>query len=206
MSEKRIYNNIPMIVTRGMFVFPGNNFNLEVGRPKSLEAVIKAQEEFDDYVFITTQKDPNVDIPTIDDLYKFGTICRIRLVNTRDDGSMRVSLEGIERAKAVDIIEDDTLFLGNIEVQKNIHGDQNKEAALVRQIAKAIDDLISVIPNIPQEIVTEITKGISAASLTDMIAQNFPMYIEKKQQMSALEMAEKQQRERRSEEERKRAL
>ncbi|WP_423364356.1 endopeptidase La [Mycoplasma sp. P36-A1] len=181
--KKKIFKDIPMVITRGMFVFPSNNFNLEVGRPKSLEAIIRSQEDYDDYVFITTQKDPNIDIPTTEDIYKFGTLCRIRLVNTRDDGSMRVSLEGLERANILDVISDDELFLANIEVKDDVSGDQTREAALVRQIAKAIDDLISVIPNVPQEIITEITNGISAANLTDMIAQYFPMYIEKKQQM-----------------------
>jgi len=83
MIDEKILN-VPMVITRGMFVFPGNSFNLEVGRPKSLEAITKAQDEYDDYVFITSQKEPSIDEPSIDDIYKFGTLCKIRIVKTRD--------------------------------------------------------------------------------------------------------------------------
>ncbi|MDF9866676.1 ATP-dependent Lon protease [Bacilli bacterium PM5-3] len=183
MPKQELLVNVPMVITRGMFVFPGNAFNLEVGRPKSLEAIIKAQEEYDDYVFITSQKEPSIDVPTTDDIYKFGTLCKIRIVKTRDDGSMKVSLEGLDRAQAVEVINDDEMFYASVEVKEDIVSDTIKEAALVRLIAKAIEELISVIPNVPQEIISEITKGVSATNLSDMIGQYFPMFIERKQEM-----------------------
>ena len=183
MVKEEILVNVPMVITRGMFVFPDNTFNLEVGRPKSLEAVEKAQSEYDDYVFITSQREPSIDNPTVDDIYKFGTLCKIRIVKTRDDGSMKVSLEGLERAQAIEIISEEDMFYASVEVKEDESSDQVEEAALVRAIAKAIEELISVIPNVPQEIISEITKGVSASSLSDMIGQYFPMFIERKQEM-----------------------
>lgn len=183
MSKKDMYINVPMVITRGMFIYPNNTFNLEVGRTKSVTAITTAQNEFDNYVFITSQIDPNIDIPETNDIYMFGTLCKIRLVKTRDDGSMRVSLEGVDRAQVVEVVKEEDLFYASVEVKEDITTDPIEEAALVRQVAKSIDDLISVIPNVPQEIVAEITKGISAANLSNMVAQYFPMYIEKKQEL-----------------------
>jgi len=182
-DKKSNFKNIPMVITRGMFVFPGNTFNLEVGRPKSLAAINKAQEEYDDYIFITTQIDPNVDVPTIDDIYKFGTLCRIRLVNTREDNTMRVSLEGLNRAEALSIVEDDDMFNADIEVKEDIIGDPTTEQALLRQITKAMEDLIAAIPNIPQDFLNQLNNHEAAGKLTDLAAQQFPISIEKKQNM-----------------------
>ena len=182
MENKNIF--VPMVITRGMFVFPNNSFNLEVGRPMSLVAISNAQEDYDDYVFITSQIDPSIDNPTPSEIYHFGTLCKIKVVKNRDDGSMRVSLLGMQRAKAIEIIGTDSdSFYANLEIKEDIIGDPNREAALVRSITKAIEDLISIIPNIPQEIISEITKGINAASLADMVGQFFPMFIAKKQEM-----------------------
>ena len=119
MVKEEILVNVPMVITRGMFVFPDNTFNLEVGRPKSLEAVEKAQSEYDDYVFITSQREPSIDNPTVDDIYKFGTLCKIRIVKTRDDGSMKVSLEGLERAQAIEIISEEDMFYASVEVKED---------------------------------------------------------------------------------------
>ncbi|MEG0686324.1 MAG: endopeptidase La [Erysipelotrichales bacterium] len=183
MSLEEMKISVPVVITRGMFIYPNNTFNLEVGRTMSLNAITQAQEVYDNYVFITSQRDPEIDIPSTSDIYLDGTLCRIRLVKTRDDGSMRVSLEGVDRASIIDISQEDDLYFADIQVKDDYSEDELKEAALVRQVAKSIDDLVSVIPNVPQEIVNEITKGISAANLSNMVAQYFPMYIEKKQEL-----------------------
>lgn len=184
MLSEKIDLTIPMVITRGMFVFPGNTVYLEVGRAKSLEAIIKAQDSYDDYVFITTQKDPGIDIPSEDDIYTIGTIARIKLVKLRDDGSMRVSLEGLERAQITDIDSEETsMFLARVSVLEEEHGDILEEEALVRNVAKSIEELMSILPNMPQELINEITKGISASQLADMIGQYFPMGVVHKQEI-----------------------
>lgn len=183
MLDNNSFLELPMVITRGMFVFPDNNFYLEVGRTKSLDAIVKAQEDFDDYVFITSQKDPHIDVPNVDDVFEYGTLCQIRLVKTRDDGTMRVSLEGVNRARLLSSELLDNSFLAKIEVIENIYSDAIEEAALVRTIARTIDDLIKVVPNVPQELINEITKGIGASQLADMIGQYFPMNIERKQDL-----------------------
>ncbi|MGL4383350.1 MAG: LON peptidase substrate-binding domain-containing protein, partial [Bacilli bacterium] len=183
MEKNKKYINIPMVITRGMFIFPNNTFYLEVGRSKSIEAILKAQKDYENYVFVVSQIDPSIDDPDAEDLYRFGSIAKIRLVKKRDDGSMRVSLEGLKRAKVELFSEDDYLFYANVVTQDDIYSDNIREAALVRKVAKSIDDLVSVIPNVPQELINEITKGISASALSDMVAQFFPMNIERKQQL-----------------------
>ncbi|MDR3215290.1 MAG: endopeptidase La [Bacilli bacterium] len=181
--EKDKFFEIPIVVTRGMFVFPNNTFKLEVGRAKSLKAINVSRENYDNFIFITSQFDPSIDDPRIEDYSEYGTLCRIDVVRNRDDGSMRVNLEGFYRAQVSEIKEKDGFFIGKgIELQE-FSKDYNSEAALVRAIGNALEEMMSVVPNIPHEIVGEITKGISAANLSDMVAQNFPLYVEKKQEL-----------------------
>lgn len=178
-----IVSTYPIVFTRGMYCFPGNSFQLEVGRKKSIEAIKLAENEYDGYVFIVSQIDPSIDIPNTNDVYQFGTLCHISMVKSRDDKSMRVTLEGIKRGKIVDINQANNTYLANIITYDDVVGDNLEEAALVRLVAKGIEDLIAIYPNMPQEVISEITKGVSAALLSDMVAQYFPMSIERKQMM-----------------------
>ncbi|MDR1781392.1 MAG: endopeptidase La [Bacilli bacterium] len=182
MSENKIFQ-VPVVVTRGMFVYPNNFFKLEVGRPKSLVAIDLAKSDFDSYVFITSQFDPTIDMPSEKDFSTYGSLCRITGIRKRDDGSMRVNLEGVYRARLLEIDDNDRMYLGKVIKLEEYSDDLNKEAALVRAVGNAIEKMVAIVPNVPNEIISEITKGISAANLSDMIAQNFPLYIEKKQEL-----------------------
>ncbi|MBE6061990.1 MAG: endopeptidase La [Clostridium butyricum] len=106
---KKLYT-IPLIPLRGLTVFPKVVVHFDVGRAKSVaaieEAMLKEQE-----VFLVSQRDSAVEDPTQDDIYTVGTICKIKQVLKMSDNMIRVLVEGLERAKIVEYIEDEENYI-----------------------------------------------------------------------------------------------
>ena len=153
---------------------------IDVGREKSTRAVDEAQEKFDSQVVLVAQRDLAVEAPEINDLYSFGTLCQIRHIR-RMDGYLRVKFKGLQRVKLHTIINDDEMMSVTAEVVQDTEQDHLEEVALVRKIARQFEEIEAVSQNIPKEMINELAKGVSAARLSDQIAQIFPFSIEKRQ-------------------------
>lgn len=171
---------LPLVCTRGVIVFPDQDVIIDVGREKSTRAVDEAQEKFDSQVVLVAQRDLAVEAPEINDLYSFGTLCQIRHIR-RMDGYLRVKFKGLQRVKLHTIINDDEMMSVTAEVVQDIEQDHLEEVALVRKIARQFEEIEAVSQNIPKEMINELAKGVSAARLSDQIAQIFPFSIEKRQ-------------------------
>ncbi len=171
---------LPLVCTRGVIVFPDQDVIIDVGREKSTRAVDEAQEKFDSQVVLVAQRDLAVESPEINDLYSFGTLCQIRHIR-RMDGYLRVKFKGLQRVKLHTIINDDEMMSVTAEVMQDIEQDHLEEVALVRKIARQFEEIEAVSQNIPKEMINELAKGVSAARLSDQIAQIFPFSIEKRQ-------------------------
>ena len=171
---------LPLVCTRGVIVFPDQDVIIDVGREKSTRAVDEAQEKFDSQVVLVAQRDLAVEAPEINDLYSFGTLCQIRHIR-RMDGYLRVKFKGLQRVKLHTIINDDEMMSVTAEVVQDTEQDHLEEVALVRKIARQFEEIEAVSQNIPKEMINELAKGVSAARLSDQIAQIFPFSIEKRQ-------------------------
>lgn len=171
---------LPLVCTRGVIVFPDQDVIIDVGREKSTRAVDEAQEKFDSQVVLVAQRDLAVEAPEINDLYSFGTLCQIRHIR-RMDGYLRVKFKGLQRVKLHTIINDDEMMSVTAEVVQDIEQDHLEEVTLVRKIARQFEEIEAVSQNIPKEMINELAKGVSAARLSDQIAQIFPFSIEKRQ-------------------------
>lgn len=180
MSNKELLTNVPVICTRGVIVFPGQDIMIEVGRPKSMTAIEQAQRLNDGYVWVVSQKDIMIDNPTEDDLYTVGTLSRIKRVRNKD-GFMRVTFSGLNRATKLTYIDDGDMSLANVEVIGDVYGEQMEEQALVRRISRELESIAATNPNFPTEVIEQLTKGASAAVLSDQFAQFFPIPFNKKQ-------------------------
>ena len=93
MSEMNIH--VPVVATRGIIVFPGQDVMIEVGRQKSLAAVSLSSQSFDSMVWIVCQNDIMVDDPKEANLYKVGTLSKIKVIRKKD-GFMRVTSPGMK--------------------------------------------------------------------------------------------------------------
>ncbi len=124
--------DLPIIPLRGMTVFPHMVIHFDVGRDKSIKALEKAMEE-DSILFLSTQKDPKINDPKIDDFYHIGSIAKVKQMIKIPGGSVRVLAEGINRGKISEVIQEEPYLIGSIESydyeEEAIDLDLNLEAA-----------------------------------------------------------------------------
>ena len=135
--------NVPVIATRGVLIFPGQDVMIEVGRDKSISAVEEAMAYFDGQVFIVSQKDVLVDDPKMNDLFAMGTLCKIKSMKKKE-GFLRVTFSGVQRASVIRLSDDERMLFATIKPEEDIVGDSLEEMALVRQIAKGLEQITNI--------------------------------------------------------------
>ncbi|MBG0763968.1 MAG: LON peptidase substrate-binding domain-containing protein, partial [Tissierellales bacterium] len=97
---------LPMIPLRGMHIFPGMVIHFDVGREKSINALEESMVK-DSIIFLTTQKDSITEIPTEEDYYEYGVVCKIKQMLKMPGDNIRVLVEGLNRGKINNIISDE---------------------------------------------------------------------------------------------------
>jgi len=156
MRTKQPKQVMPVLPLRDVVVFPHMVIPLFVGRDKSIRCLERAME-MDKQVFLVTQKDASQDDPQEDDLFSIGTIANILQLLKLPDGTIKVLVEGIERAKLVNIAEQDAdeFFIGNILQAKESNNKLVSEA-LVRVVLSNFEEYAKLNKKITQEVVDSI--------------------------------------------------
>ena len=180
--NKENWTRVPVVCTRGIVVFPGQDVMIEVGRQKSINAVNEAAASYDSKVWIVCQNDIMVDNPTEANLYKVGTLSTIKMVR-RKEGFMRVTFSGVQRATLKNLDDTSAIMMADVEPMEDVLGDPVEEEALVKQIISSFEKLSNLSASFPPEVVARLTKGVSAEMLTDQFAQYFPMSVPAKQKI-----------------------
>ncbi len=161
---------VPVICTRGIIVFPGQDVMIEVGRNKSINAVNAASDSYDGQVFIVCQNDIMVEDPTVENLYTVGTLSKIKVVR-RKQNFMRITFTGMKRARLIDLEDDGTMMMANVELKDDIQGDTTEELALVKKIISEFEKISNVSATFPADMIHQLSHGVSAVTLTDQFGQ-----------------------------------
>lgn len=146
---------LPMIPVRGTVAFPGVQLNLELMRPLSLSAFAYANGKEDSHIFLVTQKDADVDEPTEKDLFKIGTVCKIKRFSRTEDGNLSAVFEGLCRAKVTEFhLDGDPCPFANV-ICKSIHVEEECSEVVeerLQNIIKAVEEVKSFHPVLTDEI------------------------------------------------------
>ena len=86
--------SLPLVCTRGVIVFPSQDIIIDVGREKSIQAIEEAQQHHDGNVVLVAQRDLSMEEPKVNELYSFGSLCKIKHIR-RMDGFLRVKFHWI---------------------------------------------------------------------------------------------------------------
>ncbi|MGM9941529.1 MAG: endopeptidase La [Bulleidia sp.] len=164
--------NIPVVATRGLVIFPGQDVMIEVGRTKSINAVNQANDNYDAMVLIISQKDTRVEDPKKDDLYEIGTLAKIKIIR-RKEGYLRVTFTGMKRARLLNLSDDGRIMTGDVELLDDIYGNSDEEVVLVKRIISQFQKVSAVTTSFPADVVHQLSQGVSAVTLTDQFAQYF---------------------------------
>ena len=171
--------SLPLLITRGLFVFPNMGETIEVGRDFSMVAVDQAKKLTNSLIFVTSQKNANQDELKPEDLYEYGTLCRI-INYVSQAKSYRIRVVGSKRAHFNQIRQENGTFVADGEILEDIPGDPNEETALVRRLVESIETSPAIGREIPRSAVAQMSKGVDAGTLADNLAGYLPIPLEQK--------------------------
>ncbi|GLU31831.1 Lon protease [Trinickia caryophylli] len=153
---------------------------LFVGRPKSIKALEVAMEG-GKHIMLVAQKTAAKDEPTEKDMYEVGCIANILQMLKLPDGTVKVLVEGLQRAKTLSIEEQETQFSCEVMPLEPDHADNAETEALRRAIVSQFDQYVKLNKKIPPEILTSLAGIDEAGRLADTIAAHLPLKLDQKQ-------------------------
>ncbi|WP_130806142.1 endopeptidase La [Senegalia massiliensis] len=180
-SNKR---TIPLIPLRGLSIFPYMVIHFDVGRDKSVNALEEAMVN-DSLVFLTSQKEAKIDMPTEDDFYEVGTICKIKQMLKLPGDTIRVLVEGINRAKVRKVLQDDPFFEVEVEelvYESEIQSDKEMKA-MMRLVMDNFEEYVKASDNLSSEILVSISEITEPGRLADVISSYIQLNPEDKQKV-----------------------
>jgi len=173
---------LPLLPLRDVVVFPHMVIPLFVGRPRSIRA-LEAAMEGGKNIMLAAQKSASKDDPTPDDVYEIGCLATILQMLKLPDGTVKVLVEGTQRARVLSI--DDTESHFSVDVMpvtpQEISGSEVE--ALRRAIVGQFETYVKLNKKIPPEVLTSLAGIDQASRLADTIAAHLPLKLEQKQQM-----------------------
>ncbi|MGZ5112938.1 MAG: endopeptidase La, partial [Usitatibacter sp.] len=173
---------LPLLPLRDVVVFPHMVIPLFVGRPKSIKALEAAMEEGKNVVLVA-QKSAAKDEPNPEDLYDVGTVSTILQMLKLPDGTVKVLVEGVQRARIERVLTDKPNFEAEIELIAAEEPDSNEVEAMRRTLLAQFDQYVKLNKKIPPEVLTSLSGIDGAGRLSDTIAAHLPLKLEQKQQI-----------------------
>lgn len=132
--------NLPLVALRGKVIFPQTSNVFDAGRLISLTAISRASER-DMTLFVSMQKDAEKDEIVPEDICKVGTVVKIKQIGKLPSSNLRINVEGLYRAKAEEIYEENGCFFANVSELKSVHGDTVLEEAYFRTAQDVMRDI-----------------------------------------------------------------
>ena len=176
--------DLPLLPLRDVVVFPHMVIPLFVGRPKSIKALESAMEA-ERRIMLVAQKAAAKDEPSVEDMFEVGCVATILQLLKLPDGTVKVLVEGQQRASVNKIEEGEQHFTANVtpvETVAVIAGDKTSEIeALRRAVMQQFDHYVKLNKKIPPEILTSISSIDDAGRLADTIAAHLPLKLDAKQ-------------------------
>ncbi len=168
---------------RDIVVFPNMIVPLFVGRTKSIKALDYA-EKFEKEIFLVAQKDANVDEPKTSDIYSHGTIASILQLLRLPDGTVKVLVEGIERAKISHFSENNEFFEAYLDPVMQEMGAKDKEInALSRTAINQFENYVKLNRKVPPEILVSLNQITDLSKLADTMGAHLSNKLSEKQQL-----------------------
>jgi ATP-dependent Lon protease len=183
---------LPLLPLRDVVVFPHMVIPLFVGRPKSIKA-LEAAMETDRRIMLVAQRTAAKDDPLVSDMFDVGCVSTILQMLKLPDGTVKVLVEGHQRAAVNRIEEGEAFFSANVtpiavlaEVPEKGRGKASEVEALRRAVMQQFDQYVKLNKKIPPEILTSISSIDDAGRLADTIAAHLPLKLDSKQAVLGL--------------------
>ncbi len=176
---------LPMLPLRDVVVFPHMVIPLFVGRPKSIKALESAMAA-ERRIMLVAQKTAAKDEPAVDDMFDVGCVSTILQMLKLPDGTVKVLVEGQQRAMVKSIVDTEAHFVASVTPVDPVteqSDDSSEIEALRRAVMQQFDQYVKLNKKIPPEILTSISSIDDPGRLADTIAAHLPLKLENKQQV-----------------------
>jgi ATP-dependent Lon protease len=174
--------SLPLLPLRDVVVFPHMVIPLFVGRPKSIKALETAMESGKN-ILLVAQKSAAKDEPVPEDMYEIGCLANILQMLKLPDGTVKVLVEGVQRARVLRIEDQRALFVADISLIPVEERADNEIEALRRTVLAQFDQYVKLNKKIPPEVLTSLAGIEEAGRLADTIAAHLPLKLEQKQEV-----------------------
>ena len=176
--------NLPLLITRGLVVFPSMSEEVEVGRDFSINAVTASKADTNSLIFVVAQRDMAKDDLSTEDYFEVGTLCRI-ISYAQEKDCLRIRLVGSKRVRFLKSEKKDDCYWALGEVMSSLHGNREEEISLTKQIVDTLTKSPSLGRDIPRSAIAQLGKGVSSEDLPDMLAGYLPITVAQKQSILA---------------------
>ena len=184
MANKPQALTLPLLITRSLVVFPGNQQLIEAGRDFSISAVNASKNECDSLILVTSQKQFSTENPTGQDVFDIGVLCHIISISERDN-RLRVRIEVLERVKLSDVkFEENAGYysaIGGMNPLPSISPVENE--AIIKAVSKALEGVPNVFSTMPKNIANIVMKSPKATDVCFALAGYLEASVETKQKM-----------------------
>ncbi len=177
---------MPVLPLRDVVVYPHMVIPLFVGREKSIKA-LEAAMEGDKQILLVAQKSAAQDEPDVDDIYRMGTVSSILQLLKLPDGTVKVLVEGVERAKIVHFMGAQEYFSAQVAPLAPEVLEERETEVLMRSVLTQFDQYVKLNKKIPPEILTSLAGIDEPGRLADTIAAHMSLKIEEKQRILEIE-------------------
>ncbi|MDR4936082.1 endopeptidase La [Rossellomorea marisflavi] len=171
---------VPLLPLRGLLVYPTMVLHLDVGRERSVQALEKAMMN-DHMIFLTTQKDSDIDEPTQDDFYEMGTLTKVKQMLKLPNGTIRVLVEGLNRGTISSYSNDQGFYEVEVDEYSDSEQKDSELDALMRTLLNYFEQYIKLSKKVSAETYSTVADIEEPGRLADIIASHLPLKIKEKQ-------------------------
>ena len=179
-------DNFPVLPLRDIVVFPHMIVPLFVGRDKSVRALEDVMKD-DKQILLVAQKNASEDDPGKDDIYQIGTVSTVLQLLKLPDGTVKVLVEGIQRARIDEFTETDQFFQVKADRITEQLGDERELEAISRSVVSQFESYIKLNKKIPPEVLVSLNQIDDPSKLADTVASHLAIKISEKQELLEVE-------------------
>ena len=182
MLAEQIPEEIPLLPLRNAVIYPYLSMPIAVSRPESMkliEETLAGQKLFG----VVTQKSPDIEDPTPDDVYSVGTVVKLLKMIRTPEGQMYVLVQGVSRMKIYEYTQNKPYYVVCVEALEDVLTEDKELIATVKNLKDLFNSVAELAYNISNEVLTMILNVDDPGTLADMIAENPSFSIEERQEL-----------------------
>ncbi|AZN42310.1 endopeptidase La [Paenibacillus albus] len=171
---------LPLLPLRGLLVYPSMVLHLDVGREKSVRALDRAMLD-DHMILLCSQSEVNIEEPTQEDIFRVGTVARVRQMLKLPNGTIRVLVEGVVRAEIVDYLPNEEFYEVSIKELPESESTDPEIDALMRTVLNQFEHYINLSKKVTPETLAAVSDIDEPGRLADVISSHLSLKIKDKQ-------------------------